>query len=155
MYWCRDHIDDTFDSNLSKSLFFYLLCVYRHRGIHGWDTQETTIPEIKHNYPSLSNGRENIFSYSIFNNVTTPFNLIVSSIPFINNRQHLIMPFRQSNQDGGDKKKETANIHQASGWHSPFKSVEITVHSLSFYYHWDILAYLHTMDTSLYIRVCI
>lgn len=63
------------------------------------------ILEIKHNYPSMSNGRDNIFPYSILNKVATLFNMIVS-IPFINNRQHLIMSFRQYNQDGGDTKKK-------------------------------------------------
>lgn len=69
-------------------------------------------PEVKHNYPSLSNGRDNIFSCSIFNKVTTTlFNLIVS-IPFINTRQHLIMSFRQYNEDGRGQKKKTTTRFQ-------------------------------------------
>lgn len=75
-------------------------------------------PEVKHNYPSLSNGTDNIFSCSIFNKVTTTlFNLIVS-IPFINNRQHLIMSFRQYNEDGGGQEKKKSKYLQASGNHS-------------------------------------
>lgn len=66
----------------------------------------------------FKNRRDDILSYSIVKKMTPPmFNLILSSVWFINNRQQLIMSFRQCNQDArweGCKDKHT-NTHRLVG----------------------------------------